>query len=142
MEHPVIPFSGEAVGPKSIDQTASWIKPEDKIPLLLCISLYGSVIRTIDTYELVDNTYKTRYAAWIDKTTRILIVGCRGTSIGKPGSRSDIKDDLVSFYLLSSNTLTLLHKSTIIVHKPLWELYASLRISCKFLVTGSGIFII
>lgn len=96
-EPPVIPFAGEDVGPKSIQQTAPWIKPEDKIPLLLCLSLYGSPIQTIENYEMVDNTYKTRFAAWIDKTTRILIVGCRGTSIGQAGAKSDLKDDLVSF---------------------------------------------
>lgn len=98
MDHPIIPFSGESVGQKSISQISPWVKDIDKIPLLLCFSLYGSPIPTLETFELVDNTYKTRYAAWIDKTSRILIVGCRGTSIGKAGATSDISDDMVSFY--------------------------------------------
>ena len=95
-EPPFIPFSGEYLGLTSKRETAPWIKEEDKIPLLLAVSIYGTPIPVIDSYELVDNTYKTRFAAWIDKTARLLIVACRGTSIGYAGGEKDIKDDMVS----------------------------------------------
>lgn len=139
---PTIPFSGEYLGISDKRQTAPWIREEDKIPLILAVSIYGTPIPVIDTFELVDNTFKTRFAAWIDKSTRLLIVACRGTSIGYEGGMKDLKDDTVSRYLLSSNSLTLLHKSTTIVHKPLCQLYPSLMISSKDFTTVSLLFIL
>jgi len=99
MDHPIIPFSGTSVGQKTLANVSPWINEKDRIPLLLCMSLYDTPIETFQSYELVDNTYKARYAAWIDKQSRILIVGCRGTSIGTTGGIQDIKDDLVSCFL-------------------------------------------
>lgn len=99
-EVPFIPFAGEYLGITSKQQTAPWIREEDKIALLLAVSIYGTPIPVIDSYELVDNTYKTRFAAWIDKTTRLLIVACRGTSIGYAGGGKDIKDDMVSSFFI------------------------------------------
>jgi hypothetical protein len=94
----LIPFSGEYLGITSKQQTAPWIREEDKVALLLAVSIYGTPIPVIDNYELVDNTFKTRFAAWIDKNTRLLIVACRGTSIGYAGGGKDLKDDMVSLY--------------------------------------------
>lgn len=128
---PIIPFEGEYLGITNPNQAAPWIKDEDRIPLILAVSIYGNPVRVIESFEMVDNTYQTRYAAWIDKSTRLLIVACRGTSVGLSGGMKDLKDDTVSFYLLSSNALTLLHKSTIIVHNPSFQLYPSLIISSK-----------
>lgn len=96
-ECPIIPFSGEYLGITDPRQTAPWIREEDKIPLILSECIYGNPIPVIDSYELVDNTYKTRFAAWIDKSTRLLIIACRGTSIGYAGGMKDLKDDTVSF---------------------------------------------
>ena len=93
----IIPFGGGSPVLKPPEALASWIKQEDRIPISLAISLYSTPTPVLDTYELVDNTYKTRFAAWIDKSTRILIVGCRGTSIGKKGGTADLVDDTVSF---------------------------------------------
>lgn len=101
MDPPTIPFSGSDTGNQDPNKMASFIRPEDKLPLTLALSLYGSPIPTLQTYEMVDNSYKVRFAAWIDKSTRILIVGCRGTSVGKKDAGQDLKDDKVSFYFLS-----------------------------------------
>ena len=97
---PFIPFQGEYLGITSKQQTAPWIREEDKIPLLLAVSIYGTPIPVIDNYVLVDNTYKTRFAAWIDNETKLLIVACRGTSIGYAGGGKDIKDDMVSLIFI------------------------------------------
>ena len=94
---PIIPFSGEDVGISNPYQSAPWIRDEDKIPLILAVSIYGTPVPVLDSYELVDNTYKTRFAAWIDKSTRLLIVACRGTLVGQSGGMKDLRDDTVSF---------------------------------------------
>ena len=96
---PTIPFSGEDLGISDPRHTAPWIREEDNIPLILAVSIYGTPVPIIDSYELVDNTYKTRYAAWIDKSTRLLIVACRGTSVGFAGGMKDLQDDTVSFFI-------------------------------------------
>ncbi len=93
---PIIPFAGEDVGITDPRQTAPWIREEDKIPLIMAVSIYGTPVPIIGSFELVDNTFKTRYAAWIDKSTRLLIVASRGTSIGYAGGMKDLKDDTVS----------------------------------------------
>lgn len=103
---PIIPFAGEDVGISDPRQTAPWIREEDKIPLILAVSIYGNPPPVIGSYELVDNTYKTRYAAWIDKSTRLLIVACRGTSIGFAGGMKDLQDDTVSLFLHSLDFVT------------------------------------
>jgi len=97
---PIIPFEGSYLGISDPRQTAPWIKEEDKIPLVLAVSIYGTPIPVLDSYALVSNSYKTRYAAWIDQTTRILIIACRGTSIGKQGGMQDLKDDTVSLFFI------------------------------------------
>lgn len=119
---PIIPFSGEDVGIIDPSRTAPWIKEEDKVACILAVAIYGNPPPIVQSYELVLGSYKTRFAAWIDKYTRLLIVACRGTSIGQKGGLQDLQDDTVSFYLLSSNCFTLLHKSTITVHSPLCQL--------------------
>lgn len=97
---PIIPFAGEYLGITNPSQTAPWIKEEDKIPLILAVSIYGTPVPVIDNYELVDNTYKKRYAAWIDKQTRLLIVACRGTSPTAAGGMQDLQDDTVSLFFI------------------------------------------
>lgn len=93
MESPEIPFcGGSAISPGDI---ASWVKPADKVPLVLAISLYGTIIPQLENYILVPGTYRVRVAAWIDNASGICIIGCRGTSIGKTGGLSDLKDDKV-----------------------------------------------
>lgn len=99
-ECPFIPFSGEDVGIHDPTRTAPWIHDEDKIACILAVAIYGNPPPVIQSYELVIGTYKTRFAAWIDKQTRLLIVACRGTSIGMKGGFQDIKDDTVSFFIL------------------------------------------
>lgn len=95
MPAPIIPFGGGSATILPPSSLAPWILDEDRIPLSLAISLYSHPLPTLETYQLVDNTYKTRYAAWIDQNTRLLIVGCRGTQIGKTGGTQDILDDKV-----------------------------------------------
>lgn len=99
-EYPIIPFSGEDVGVLDPTKTAPWINDEDKIPLILAVAIYGNPPGVLESYELVTGTFRTRFAAWIDKQTRLLIVACRGTSIGSQGGFQDLKDDTVSLFLL------------------------------------------
>ncbi len=89
-----IPFmGGEGVPPGTRpEQLAQWVKQEDRIPLLLAISLYGTPISLLDDYSLQD--YGTRFGVWTSSEGGPVIIGLKGTST-KSGSQ-DLNDDKVS----------------------------------------------
>ena len=95
LEEVEIPFCGGG-GKISSSDTAAWLRNEDKVPLLLAISLYTQPYPEMEGYQLVPGSYRIRVAAWFNTQTGSCVIGCRGTSIGKAGGESDLKDDKVS----------------------------------------------
>jgi hypothetical protein len=98
-----IPFGGGAPVIKDPNQFAGWVKIEDRVPLMLALSLYTSPIQAFENYRLMKTM--TRVAAWIDEKTGLVVIGCRGTSIGSKGGGQDINDDRVSLF----SSLSLMH---------------------------------
>lgn len=91
-----IPFMG---GEESInnntspDQLAAFIKEEDRVPILLGLSLYSGQPRTNLAPQLIESSVTPRTACWIFENT--IIVGTRGTCIGCEQQNADLKDDQV-----------------------------------------------
>lgn len=79
------------------ENLAAWIAKDDRTPLLLAISLYGSPIDILDDYYL--EAYSDRFGIWVSSEGGPTIIGLKGTSF-KSGSQ-DVRDDKVS----SSNTI-------------------------------------
>lgn len=77
-----IPFMGEEGfnNNTSADQLAAFIKLEDRVPILLALSLYSGQPRTNLAPELIESSVTPRTACWIFENT--IIVGTRGTCIG------------------------------------------------------------
>lgn len=88
-----IPFMGDndisnETGTNSI---ASWVRPDDRIPLLLAISLYGQTRQTLGSYSLVID--RGRVASWVDFETNSIVIGLKGTS--DASLAEDIIDDII-----------------------------------------------
>ena len=94
METPNIPFMGDSdVNNKTMPENLSpWIDPNDKVPLLLALSLYGEIRKELFSFKLFRND--VRCAAWIGPSN-IVIIGCRGTSIGSKYGTRDLQDDSI-----------------------------------------------
>jgi hypothetical protein len=93
----VIPFMGDVsvsndTGPGSL---AGWVREQDKIPLLLALSLYSTPRKELGDFVLVPNSYKVRYAVWYNQRDGMAIVGLRGTAATAAQGASDIKDDQI-----------------------------------------------
>ena len=73
------------------EHIASWVRPEDRIPLLLAISLYGKPLTSMGNFRLVINA--GRVASWVDFTTNVVIIGLKGTS--DKSLAHDIVDDVI-----------------------------------------------
>jgi hypothetical protein len=97
MDAPEIPFMGGEGVPISTtpSELAGWVEEQDKIPLLLALSLYNVPKESLGTFTLIPNSFKERYAAWFDESTGVCIIGCRGTSPTKSSGRLDLQDDKV-----------------------------------------------
>ena len=95
-EVPVIPFMGDGGIPlTTMPDALPWILAEDRVPLLLALSLYHSPREVLEDFKLV--TALPRLAGW---SNGILgVVGCRGTQIFGAHGGEDIKDDQVRFIL-------------------------------------------
>lgn len=100
----IIPFGGGSTTRIEPNNLINWVETQDQIPLTLALSIYTSPYEELQGYKLI--LKNTRFCVWSNKET--LIVGCRGTSIGKPGGKQDINDDKVSFlfFLYCLYTLT------------------------------------
>ena len=92
---PYIPFFGGEGVPSntSPEDVANWVRPNDKIPLLLTLSLYAKPHENFMGWNLVKDSYKIRYAAWFNEQTGEIVIGLKGTS-GKSGTL-DLLDDAV-----------------------------------------------
>jgi hypothetical protein len=101
-EIPLIPFFGGQGVPPSTQpsQVADWIQEQDKVPLLLALSLYNTPLDNLQNFQLIPNTNKTRSAAWFNTQTGQTIIGLRGTSLFSKYGSQDIQDDRVNLIML------------------------------------------
>jgi len=70
---------------------ASWILPEDKIPIFLTFSIYSFPIKHLEGYYLF--SFNSRVALWINRESKVIIVGLKGTSSST--KEQDLSDDLL-----------------------------------------------
>lgn len=93
MEDIPIPFLGDNDISNTTEpgRIASWVSVEDRIPLLLAISLYGQARPTMGNYKLVVNA--GRVASWVDFETNSVIIGLKGTS--DSSLEQDVIDDII-----------------------------------------------
>lgn len=94
MESIGLPYMGDNdVSLKTIPaQMAVWLDQNDKVPLLLALSLYETARPELEGFVLFRNDI--RCAAWIGPNN-IVIIGCRGTSIGNRFGSKDVSDNRV-----------------------------------------------
>lgn len=74
------------------EQLATWIRPEDRIPLLLAVSLYKTPVQILNDFRLIDR-YGGRVAAWMNPEG-VLIIATRGTTPFSADGLSDLSDDV------------------------------------------------
>jgi pimeloyl-ACP methyl ester carboxylesterase len=75
-------------------ELASWVKPDDRIPLMLALSLYNSKpIEEMVGYKMVPGSYGLRFAIWLNEDKTVAIVGTRGTSPFGAMGALDLADD-------------------------------------------------
>lgn len=92
----IIPFGGGTTKRVELTQLINWVQQQDQIPLTLALSIYTEPYPELMGYKLV--LKQTRFCIWIQDYS--IIVGCRGTSIGKTGGDLDLQDDKVSLLRL------------------------------------------
>ena len=92
MEDIHIPHFGEdEVSLKTVPgQMAQWIEPNDRVPLLLALSLYDNPRKELEGFTLFRSD--VRVAAWIG-SNNVVIIGCRGTSVGSRFGSRDMLDN-------------------------------------------------
>lgn len=92
-----IPFIGGDALPASTSpqELGSFIKEEDKIPLLLAISLYETP-RTDFTDFIYQEQYRNpRFGVWVNEALSMTVVGLRGTSPTASKGSMDLQDDRI-----------------------------------------------
>jgi hypothetical protein len=94
----IIPFGGGTTRRIELTSLINWVEQQDQIPLTLALSVYTEPYQELMGYKLVFR--QTRFCIWINPSTGVIIVGCRGTSIGKAGGKLDLQDDKVSNLLV------------------------------------------
>lgn len=117
---PYIPFmGGPGVSLETMpNQLASWVKPEDTIPLLLALSLYHPQPRKeLEGFQLVPDSYGIRVAAWFNQQTGVCIVGCRGTTAFGPMGALDVQDDKIIAAATNLCNLTIVGMASQLVAK-------------------------
>jgi hypothetical protein len=94
MENVEIPFMGDNdVSVKTLPgQLAPWVEPNDRVPLLLALSLYETPRKELEGFVLFRSD--VRCAAWIGPNN-VVIIGCRGTSVGGRHGSKDLADDKI-----------------------------------------------
>jgi hypothetical protein len=88
-----IPFLGDndISNNTSVEKIAPWVETNDRIPLLLALSLYGETRKTLGVFSIMMDG--PRAAAWIDRNTNIVVIGFKGTSEGT--IKKDLGDDFI-----------------------------------------------
>jgi hypothetical protein len=88
-----------------------WIEHDDRVPLILAMSLYNYPLRELEGYKLVTVTPGDRVGVWYHEQLRHTIIGLRGTSITMR-LQEDLSDDKVFILLF----LTRVHESSSYIH--------------------------
>ena len=107
-EHIKIPFLGDNDISNDTISVASWVAPDDRIPLLLAISTYGEPRQNLDGYSLVLD--RPRTDSWVNYETNTIIIGLKGTSDGT--LLNDIGDDIIIMSNPSYCELTLVREGS------------------------------
>ena len=106
MENIKIPFLGDNDISNDTISVASWVAPDDRIPLLLAISTYGEPRQNLDGFSLVLD--RPRTDSWVNYETNVIIIGLKGTSDGT--LLNDIGDDIIIMSNPSYCELTLVRE--------------------------------
>jgi hypothetical protein len=91
-----IPFMGDAsfTNNTTPEQVATFIDSDDRIAVLLAMSLYtGTPRNNLPPWELITSSVTPRTACWMFENT--IICATRGTQPTSPGGSQDISDDKV-----------------------------------------------
>lgn len=86
-----IPFLGDNDVSNDTTNVASWVASEDRVPLLLALSTYGTPRQSLDGYTLVLD--RPRADSWVNFETNTIIIGLKGTSEGT--LLNDLGDDII-----------------------------------------------
>lgn len=91
-----IPFMGDdSITNQTLpSQLASFVKEEDRVPILLALSLYTGQPRTDLAPQLIPTSVTPRTACWVYETT--IVVAARGTCVPCQQGAKDLLDDKVS----------------------------------------------
>lgn len=73
------------------EQLALWVRQEDRIPLLLAISLYSTPIKELGDFRFLQRS--GRVGAWMNPEG-VLVIGTRGTTPFSMNGLSDLADDI------------------------------------------------
>lgn len=84
---------------------APFIMPQDKLPMLLCFSTYGTIITEQDGYQVT--VVGSQFARCWVKCPGSVIIGIRGTAIGETGGFDNLLDDTVIAGLIGSDRCAL-----------------------------------
>lgn len=91
-----IPYFGGSGLPESTQpEQLTFIQEDDRIPLLLALSLYSTPILELQGYIYQPQWGDVRYGVWTNDAEGITVVGCRGTSPTAKQGISDLRDDKV-----------------------------------------------
>lgn len=96
------------------EQMAPWVQQQDRIPLLLAISLYKAPRKNLADYKLIVNS--DRIGIWINTVTKEMVVATRGTSPFSLSGMNDIADD-VSLATKNICNLSIVHFAEVMVNK-------------------------
>ena len=84
---------------------APFIMDQDKLPMLLCFSTYGSIITERDGYQIT--VVGSQFARCWVKCPGSVIIGIRGTAIGQVGGFDNLLDDTVIAGLIGNDKCAL-----------------------------------
>ena len=78
-----------------------WIEHNDRVPLILAMSLYNYPLRELEEYKLVTVTPGDRVGVWYHERLKQTIIGLRGTCVSMR-LQEDLDDDKVYSFFSSS----------------------------------------
>jgi len=89
-----IPMGEDTFDWSSVDpsQVEDFVLEQDKIPILLALSIYGTPTLQRDNYHLT-TLGNIHFNVWVDVETWQVVLGFRGTSVGAEGFGQDLLDD-------------------------------------------------
>lgn len=110
-----IPFLGDNSISNETEaaQIAPWVMPDDRIPLLLALSLYDKTRQSLGPFMIMFDG--PRASAWIDRSKNTVVIGLKGTSEGT--IKKDLEDDFIILSSRSYCNLSIVAQATDLVGK-------------------------